>query len=187
MADNILLTFQLASHGMLRPNCRGEAQEMFRSYSKNRDRLLSSPGRRAAHRQYLAKLSRGDGDKATRCQSPGRVALSGEGGRASPDSRHRRPRGSSPAARERSGDGAESEGPPETLPGEWPYLRGPSQARHAVISLDTAKAGQVMEFWREKGLPLRDTAVEDAENIVAAAVKKGQGLLLTVGKVAWGC
>jgi hypothetical protein len=74
----------------------------------------------------------------------------------------------------------------ENLQGEWPSWSGYRDEPCAVIALDPQKGKQLLRFWLETGyLQSADADGRDAVGIVAAAVRKGQGLLLTIRELSW--
>jgi hypothetical protein len=173
MAGKLALTFQLASKGELGP-----------------DRRRKTPGH--AYPQDL--FSR----KRVHVENPGILPWQGKKWRPGdppPQAVYeddgeppwKRKPDDSAAAGEASAPASCTESE-ENLPGEWPSWSGyrDTDAPFAVIALDPQKGKQLLRLWLETGyLQSADADGREAVGIVAAAVRKGQGLLLTVQEFSW--
>jgi hypothetical protein len=237
MADDIALTFRLASEGKLemvddmartfrlasegKPDMAGNNaltsqldSEWKVGAIRTRDDLLYYAGKRASFRALAKLCEEAEMDISTR-QSP--RTPSEEGGRA-PNSHSpgtlceegaRAPSGHPPGtvceeggrapescSRTRSWWGGRAAGRGSLVldPTEEKLLLGWSphwdwwrEGRYAVTALDPAQAEQLLRHLQEKahlhngqGRPRDITIIRDVRRIVAAAVRRGQGLLLTV-------
>jgi hypothetical protein len=174
MADDTAVTSHLASERNL-------------GGLTSRDDLLYCPGS-GPSRRALAIFCREAEMEISNRHSPGRV--SEEGGRApncSPPGGVSEEGGSAPESWSRREARAADTGSVEFNPTEKRALLGWSnywntwrrRTKYAVIALDTAQAEQLMRYWQGRGHP-QDTTTQDVRRVVAAAVRKGQGLLLTV-------
>jgi hypothetical protein len=183
MADNLALSFQLASQGKLQGvKARKNAMRESRLFPLPKLRL-GNPGRLPWERprarsfgpvpQAIYDVERGEGESTSQW-------------------RRRRPGLRFRTAEEASTSAGPSE---EVLAGEWPkWAEFRENLKYAVVALDEEKAEQLnrylqdrretgeseMDSWlHEKGT----TVGEKAATVIDAAVHKGQGLVLTVEEV----
>jgi hypothetical protein len=171
MADDLVLTFQLASEGMLGVNQRMHVQQHFELLSRKRCELMAFPGARpTALADPESSVPRGS------TAGPSEGGASGEGGGV----RGLRPRSGARSQKVAEGLNVSTESG-ECLHVTWPAWGGQRHTRYAVMALDTGKVEQLVGYWQEKGYPGAGNAVgEKARCVAAAALRKGQGLLLAV-------
>jgi hypothetical protein len=173
MADDIAHTFQLASEGKLGVRQRKQVPGYF---SPGRP-LLSFPGMNLAALGKPGKLPRGD-QGGPSGHPPAEGGVSGEGGRVE-DLRPWRAK----RARTAGGGSDVSRESEESLHVTWPSWAEHRHRKYAVIAVDARKVERLMGYWQGRGYPQKDNTKGDAAEaacIVAAAQRKGQGLLLIV-------